>query len=181
MIEECLQYVVKSINGIEIESPKVDFKSKWYNLKEKKEIYEFLKDVTSIANTQDTGVKAKDALLTAIAGLSTTFNSKFNKDFATSLTTFINNTAVDSAVREQQFSPSPKEILVYKEVVNDSSLCPWCRSFFLNKDGTPKVYKLKDLQANGSNIGKPKSAWKPTVDATHPRCRCQLYYVKQRS
>lgn len=42
----------QSFEGQEIESPKVDFKTKWYDLRKNSiELYEFLKDTSSIANT----------------------------------------------------------------------------------------------------------------------------------
>lgn len=40
-----------SEDELEIENPKVDFKKKWYDLKDEFDKYEFMKDVTSIANT----------------------------------------------------------------------------------------------------------------------------------
>ena len=40
-----------SVEGHEIENPKVDFKREWYNLIDRKGKSEFLKDVTAIANT----------------------------------------------------------------------------------------------------------------------------------
>jgi len=43
--------IQNSINELEVESPKFDFKRKWYNLKEKFEINEFVKDTTAIVNT----------------------------------------------------------------------------------------------------------------------------------
>lgn len=45
------EFIAHSIQGLEIESPKVDFKAKWYNLKDKLEEAEFIKDTTAIANT----------------------------------------------------------------------------------------------------------------------------------
>ena len=44
-------YIELSKSGLEIENPKLDFKSTWYNLKEIKGINEFLKDTSAIANT----------------------------------------------------------------------------------------------------------------------------------
>ena len=50
-IVRCKFYIEQSLANLEIESPKVDFKRDWYNLKAKKGISEFLKDLTSIVNT----------------------------------------------------------------------------------------------------------------------------------
>lgn len=44
-------YINQSIQGLDKEDPKFDFKRKWYDLTKKNEINEFLKDTTSIANT----------------------------------------------------------------------------------------------------------------------------------
>lgn len=41
----------QALAGLESEHPKFDFKFKWYNLKEKKDENEFLKDTTAMANT----------------------------------------------------------------------------------------------------------------------------------
>jgi hypothetical protein len=43
--------VQQSLHGQEIENPKVDCKSKWYQFGDEPELYAFLKDCTSIANT----------------------------------------------------------------------------------------------------------------------------------
>lgn len=64
------------------------------------------------------------------------------------------------------------EIYVYRIVIRDGSLCKFCRKFFLDSDGTPKVYKLSTLLNNGSNYGKKADQWLPTTMVTHPNERC---------
>lgn len=64
------------------------------------------------------------------------------------------------------------EVYVYRIVVNDGALCRWCRRFYLDGDGTPKVYRLSTLLANGSNYGKKTSEWKAVALAVHPNDRC---------
>src|SRR4051794_34156824 len=44
-------YLDQSQAGLEIENPKFDFKSTWYHLKKSKDINEFIKDTSAIANT----------------------------------------------------------------------------------------------------------------------------------
>jgi len=44
-------YLDQSLAGLEIENPKIDFKACWYNLSHHKDISEFLKDTSAIANT----------------------------------------------------------------------------------------------------------------------------------
>lgn len=41
----------------------------------------------------------------------------------------------------------------------------------------PKKFKLPDLIANGTNIGRKAKDWLPTLGALHPFCRCQLRYL----
>ncbi len=65
-----------------------------------------------------------------------------------------------------------KDVLVYRIVVNDSALCTFCRKFYRDKDGSPKLYRMNDLLANGSNFGKKRADWLPTAMATHPSERC---------
>lgn len=51
-IEELVTaYIEQSIQGLDKENPKFDFKASWYDLKEPKDINEFLKDTTSVVNT----------------------------------------------------------------------------------------------------------------------------------
>lgn len=60
----------------------------------------------------------------------------------------------------------------YRLVSLDSSICPHCKKFYLDQDGTPAVYKISTFLNNGTNYGKKASDWKPVAVATHPRERC---------
>lgn len=51
ILKTAAELILKSKLGLEAESPKIDFKRQWYNLKSKSGINEFLKDVTAIVNT----------------------------------------------------------------------------------------------------------------------------------
>lgn len=51
IIQIVTERLLQSIQGQEAEDNKFDFKRSWYNLKSKRGLNEFLKDVTSIANT----------------------------------------------------------------------------------------------------------------------------------
>lgn len=76
-------------------------------------------------------------------------------------------------VIELQLNPESDQSYISENGIISHN-CEWCHHFYLNNDGTPKVYKLAELQNNGTNIGKPKQAWKPVLGPTHIRCRCQL-------
>lgn len=117
-------------------------------------------------------------LLIGLSGVLEKLQENFTKGATVALTNLVNNAAVDEVMINNLVSQLPtSEIRVYKRVKNDGRLCAWCNKFYTNKDGSPKVYRLTDLLANGSNDGLPKSAWKPVVGSTHPRCRCELHYL----
>lgn len=86
--------------------------------------------------------------------------------------------SVDRVVSENR-DKSPTEVYVYRIVVNDAALCKYCRKFYLDGDGAPKVYRLSTLLSNGSNYGKKAADWLPVVGATHPNERCsQVIEIK---
>lgn len=59
---------------------------------------------------------------------------------------------------------------VYKVPIEDERLCKSCRSAYLNKDGSPRIFRLSELEANGSNIGLKPNEWKPTLGQLHLHC-----------
>lgn len=67
-----------------------------------------------------------------------------------------------------------KDSLVYKRVFDRA--CKHCERLYMDGD-KPKVFKLSELRANGTNVGKKVADWKPVIGATHPWCRCQLEHV----
>lgn len=67
---------------------------------------------------------------------------------------------------------------VYK--IPRASACPHCMRLHLNPDGSPKIYKLKDVARN-SNWGKRASAWQFTIGPVHPYCYCILYRVSDKA
>lgn len=60
--------------------------------------------------------------------------------------------------------------------------CVRCRELYLtdpeDPDSEPIVFKLKDIIANGNNIGRKVKEWKPTISPTHPYCRCTINHKK---
>lgn len=60
--------------------------------------------------------------------------------------------------------------------------CKKCKELYLedpdDPDSMPKIFKLKDVIANGNNIGRKSEDWLPTVDPIHPYCRCTLNVKK---
>ena len=82
-------------------------------------------------------------------------------------------------VEEIKSKSDSEDPLVYKVPIQDEKLCPNCRKAYLNSDGTPKIFKLSELEENGTNIGKKPNAWLPTLGMMHPHCRCLLQYFEE--
>ena len=85
---------------------------------------------------------------------------------------FVNHLAFDEgivAVLERQYGEDAE---VYKDVYDKA--CRHCIRLYLT-DGVgsePKIFTIKELRSNGTNIGRNVDEWKPVVGATHPWCRC---------
>lgn len=64
----------------------------------------------------------------------------------------------------------PSQITVFKQGNKPGhGACDHCAKFWYLEDGiTPRVYKMSELIANGSNIGRKAKDWLPTIDSTHP-------------
>lgn len=67
-----------------------------------------------------------------------------------------------------------KDEKVYK--IPYPGACEHCIRLYLTVGigSEPKIFKLSDLVANGTNIGIKAKDWKPVLGATHPWCRCTL-------
>jgi hypothetical protein len=61
--------------------------------------------------------------------------------------------------------------------VPEDGACEKCRELFLGADGRPIIWRVGDLVANGSNVGRKRDKWKATVWPIHPRGRCGTVLV----
>lgn len=52
--------------------------------------------------------------------------------------------------------------------------CKYCVKAYLTGGigSEPKIFTLKQLRDNGTNIGKKPDAWQATISGVHPFCRC---------
>lgn len=74
---------------------------------------------------------------------------------------------------ESPFSSKGEDTLVFKRPAKNC--CNKCRQLYLEADGiTPKVFKLSELMANGTNYGKKQADWVATLGVLHPNCMCVL-------
>jgi hypothetical protein len=72
-----------------------------------------------------------------------------------------------------------EDALVYK--LTYQGACKHCiRLYRTNgQDSEPKVFKLSEIRANGTNIGRKTDEWLPVVGATHPFCRCTMFHLEK--
>lgn len=96
---------------------------------------------------------------------------------STEVSTAMNLGEADAIVERNKGKKS-EEIYVYKRVNKDAATCVHCKKAYLRDDQvTPKVFKLSELQANGTNYGLKASEYKPTITPLHPNCRCALVEI----
>lgn len=136
-----------------------------------------VKRVENVSQIRDQKDDLKAKILKLVPAILISAQQAFERSFSSALTDTINDIVVDNATAESLFTGVPPgKTIVYKKVVSDDSLCQWCKKFYTHADGSPVLFTLAELQANGSNYGKRKSEWLPTLGKTHPRCRCQLFH-----
>lgn len=100
------------------------------------------------------------------------------KDYATNFeriaSTELNNAYQEGVLHGIQTQNKGRDPLVYKLPRPDA--CSECADHYLH-DGSkkPRVFRLSELLANGSNVGRKRAERKPVIDSAHPWCRCQLF------
>lgn len=90
---------------------------------------------------------------------------------------YISHTAFDEGRAAMIKDKYGDDALVAKNVYTGA--CKYCIDLYLTAGigSQPIIFKLSKLQANGTNIGRKVNELKPIVGATHPYCRCTLFYV----
>ena len=61
--------------------------------------------------------------------------------------------------------------------VTETGACSACRSLYRDGENNPKVFTVAALLANGSNVGRSRASWVPTIWPAHPNCRCDTMVV----
>lgn len=54
--------------------------------------------------------------------------------------------------------------------------CKKCESLY-TEGGMPLIFKLSDLEGNGTNYKKKQAEWLPVIPPAHPHCQCQLQRI----
>jgi hypothetical protein len=83
---------------------------------------------------------------------------------------YISHKAFDEGRASMYEKKGGEDILVYKDTFG--GVCQHCiRLYLTNGLGSqPKIFKLSELKANGTNIGRKSAEWKAVIGATHPHC-----------
>lgn len=76
--------------------------------------------------------------------------------------------AMQSGVANSYKSRFGDDVLVFKRTMPDA--CQHCKRLHNDPDGFPRIFRLNELEANGTNVGKKVAEWKPVVGAIHPNC-----------
>ena len=82
-------------------------------------------------------------------------------------------------IKSQAGKDGEEDPIVYKVPIQDEKLCSHCRRAYLKSDGTPRLFRLSELAANGTNIGRKPNEWLPTLQQLHINCRCLLQYYEE--
>lgn len=83
----------------------------------------------------------------------------------------------EGCAREMAQGRDPREVRVAK--IPAETACDDCVRLHLTggKGSPPRIFKLSELQANGTNVGRQRRAWEATIGPVHPWCECQLVEV----
>jgi hypothetical protein len=98
---------------------------------------------------------------------------KWDKDLGR-IADFTLHTAFDEGRAMGYVKEKGDHAIVYKDVYPGA--CPHCiRAFLKGGAGSePKLFKVSELRANGTNVGKKVGDWLPVIGPHHPWCRCTL-------
>jgi very-short-patch-repair endonuclease len=94
----------------------------------------------------------------------------WSKDLGRIVETEGNNIFQRGRATEIQKMSGKRDPLVYKDVFPGA--CRHCIRLYLTKGigSKPILFRLSQLIANGSNIGRKVENWKPSLESTHPFC-----------
>jgi hypothetical protein len=88
---------------------------------------------------------------------------------------YISHTAFDEGRASLIEKKEGPDALCYKDVYEGA--CKHCIRLYLTggMGSQPIIFKLSQLKANGTNIGRKTEDWKAVIGSTHPHCRCTLH------
>jgi hypothetical protein len=98
----------------------------------------------------------------------------WQRDWTRIVETELHSAYEEGRADDIQRNSESKDPLVFKHVL--PTACRHCIRLYLT-DGLgskPRIFKLSELRANGTNIGRKQEDWKATLGALHPYDRCTL-------
>jgi hypothetical protein len=97
----------------------------------------------------------------------------WSRDFS-KVVEFVSHMAFDEGRAAMYERKNGKDAKVYKNVFEGA--CKHCVKLYLTNGigSKPIVFKLSELKANGTNIGRKVDEWKAVIGSTHVFCRCTL-------
>ena len=77
----------------------------------------------------------------------------------------------------QASSAAEQTAYVYRQAQADA--CIYCIALNTGPDGMPRIFRLEDLEAAGTNAGRTKAEWQAVLGPIHPFCRCATHPVPE--
>lgn len=87
------------------------------------------------------------------------------------------HTAMQRGVADSYLKHFGDGVRVAKRPTPDA--CAKCKQLHLSPDGQPRIFKLRDLEKNGTNYGRKARDWLPVVGGVHPWCQCQIVRIPE--
>lgn len=90
---------------------------------------------------------------------------------------YASNTALENGKAEMIERSYGEDALIWRRVY--SHACQHCIRLYLTGGigSEPRIFTLKEVKANGTNIGRKSAEWKAVICSTHPYCRCSWNYL----
>jgi len=119
------------------------------------------------------GVKERKSITNIISDIGHR-TGDWAKDLGRIVDTEMNNIFQKGRAVQIAESNKGKDPLVYKDVFDQA--CRHCIHLYLTRGlgSEPRVFRLSELIANGTNIGRKVGDWKATIGGVHPWCRCSI-------
>jgi hypothetical protein len=96
------------------------------------------------------------------------YYKNFNRIITTELSRAQNLGAMDAILTNNK-NKSQDEIYVYVSG-SHRRRCKKCAELYYHPDGSPRVFKMSELLANGTNYGKKQADWDAVIPPLHPNC-----------
>jgi len=134
------------------------------------------------------GKTAKQLAAAITARLKDSSSRDWNRVASTELSAAKNAGYAQAIAQKLGPFKSSKGLDARVSVVTRSSRCLDCEEKYLDKNGNPRIFILRDLLANGSNASNGVSHkkldglhihWKATVPPMHPSCFCELKFLPE--